>query len=152
MVQNKKMPLEEFLEIRKEILMGWPTGSHPDLDLDRAVEKLKNLPKEKNFALKLREAKAKGITLVQPRAGVARLDEHIELLQYLQNEGRADFLPSTIDSYTRHNRYKNAQEGIERSEKEGRSLLNGFPCVNHGVDGCTKVLDSVNVLVLYLVK
>ena len=75
MVQNKKMPLEEFLEIRKEILKHWKTGSHPDLDLDRAVEKLKNLPKEKHFAHKLREAKANGVTLVQPRAGVARINE-----------------------------------------------------------------------------
>ncbi|AIO18758.1 Methylaspartate mutase E chain [Candidatus Izimaplasma bacterium HR1] len=145
MVQNKKMPLEEFLEIRKEVLRHWKTGTHPDLDLDRAVQKLKNLPKEKHFAHKLREAKAKGITLVQPRAGVARLDEHIELMQYLQDEGKADFLPSTIDSYTRHNRYSNAEDGIQESEKQGRSLLNGFPAVNHGVDGCSKVLDSVKV-------
>lgn len=145
MVQNKKMPLEEFLEIRQEILKTWKTGNHPDLDLEKAVEKLKNLPKEKNFALKLREAKEEGITLVQPRAGVARLNEHIELLQYLQNEGKADFLPSTIDSYTRHNRYQNAEDGIQESEKQGRSLLNGFPCVNHGVDGCSKVLDNINV-------
>ncbi len=145
MVQNKKMPLDEFLEIRKEILRHWKTGQHPDLDLDKAVAKLKKLPKEKNFALKLREAKEKGITLVQPRAGVARLDEHIELLQYLQDEGKADFLPSTIDSYTRHNRYQNAEDGIQESEKQGRSLLNGFPCVNHGVDGCSKVLDSIKV-------
>ncbi len=145
MVQNKKIPLQEFLEIRKEILKHWPTGDHPDLDLDKAVAKLKKLPKEKNFAIKLREAKAKGITLVQPRAGVARLNEHIELLQYLQDEGKADFLPSTIDSYTRHNRYQNAQDGIDESERQGRSLLNGFPCVNHGVDGCTKVQESVKI-------
>ena len=145
MVQNKKMSLEEFLETRQEILKQWHTGNHPDLELDRAVEKLKNLPPEKNFALKLRKAKEEGITLIQPRAGVARLEEHIELLQYLQDEGQADFLPSTIDSYTRQNRYQNAQDGIEESEKQGRSLLNGFPCVNHGVDGCSKVLDSINV-------
>lgn len=145
MIKNKKLSLDEFFEIREEILKHWKTGDHPDLDLDRAVEKLKNLPKEKNFALKLREAKAKGITMVQPRAGVARLNEHIELLQYLEKEGKADFLPSTIDSYTRHNRYQNAEDGIKESEKQGRSLLNGFPCVNHGVDGCTKVLDNINV-------
>ena len=120
MVQNKKMPLEEFLEIRQEILKHWKTGDHPDLDLDKAVEKLKNMPPHKNFALKLREAKKKNLTLIQPRAGVARLSEHIELLQFLEKEGKADFLPSTIDSYTRHNRYQNAQDGIDESEKKGR--------------------------------
>ena len=145
MIQNKKMPLEEFLSTRQEVLRHWKTGNHPLLDLDKAIETLKQLPKEKNFALKLREAKEKGITLVQPRAGVARLNEHIELMQYLEKEGHADFLPSTIDSYTRHNRYQNAEDGIQESEKQGRSLLNGFPAVNHGVDGCKQVLDSVNL-------
>lgn len=145
MVKNEKMSLEEFLTIRKEILTTWPTGSHPMLDLDVAVETLRNVPAHKNFALKLKEAKKQGITLIQPRAGVARLDEHIELMKYLESEGKADFLPATIDSYTRHNRYENAEDGIKESEKQGRSLLNGFPAVNHGVDGCKKVFDNVNL-------
>jgi len=144
MVKNKKMELETFLEIRKEILLQWPTGSHPALDLEESVKRLKSVPPHKNFAMKLRKAKAEGVTLIQPRAGVARLDEHIELLQFLEKEGHADFLPSTIDSYTRHNRYENAEDGIIESEKQGRSLLNGFPVVNHGVDGCTKVYENVN--------
>lgn len=145
MIQNKKMTEAEFLAIRQEILRGWPTGSHPDLDLDRAVEKLKQIPLHKQFAHVLREAKAKGITLVQPRAGMAPIEKHIELLQYLQNEGHADLLPSTIDSYTRQNRYNNAEDGIRESEKQGRSFLNGFPAVNYGVDGCTQVMESINV-------
>ena len=125
MIQNKKIPLETFLEIRKEVLLQWKTGNHPDLDLDKAVENLKKLPDSKNFAKKLMKAKEAGITLVQPRAGVALLDEHIKLLQFLEKEGQADFLPSTIDSYTRQNRYNNAEDGIKESERQGRSLLNG---------------------------
>lgn len=145
MVKNKKMELKDFLSIRKEILMQWPTGAHPALNLEESVKRLKSVPPHKNFALKLRKAKKEGVTLIQPRAGVARLDEHIELLQYLETEGHADLLPSTIDSYTRHNRYENVEDGIRESEKQGRSLLNGFPAVNHGVDGCTKVYESVNL-------
>ena len=145
MVHNKKLSLEEFLEIRKEILGHWKTGNHPGLDLEASVEMLKNIPEHKNFALKLRKAKEQGITMIQPRAGVARLQEHIELLKYLEKVGKADFLPSTIDSYTRHNRYQNAEDGINESEIKGRSLLNGFPAVNHGVDGCTEVFESINV-------
>ena len=144
MVKNKKMSLNEFLEIRENILKHWPTGDHPALDLDEAVKRLKKVPNHKNFAYKLREAKRLGITLIQPRAGVAGLNEHIELLQYLETEGKADLLPSTIDSYTRHNRYQNAEDGIRESKKQGRSLLNGFPAVNHGVDGCTFLYESVN--------
>ena len=39
--------------------------------------------------------------LLQPRAGVALIDEHIRLLKYLETEGAADLLPTTIDAYTR---------------------------------------------------
>ena len=55
------------------------------------------------------------------------------------------FLPSTIDSYTRQNRYSEAERGIEESKIMGRSMLNGFPAVNYGVELCRQVLDEVNV-------
>jgi methylaspartate mutase epsilon subunit len=143
-VLNKKWSLEKFLEVRKEVLASWPTGNDPLLDLDVAVENLKKVPAHKNFALKLIEAKKQGRTFIQPRAGVALVDEHIDLLKHLVSSG-ADFLPTTIDSYTRHNRYQEAEEGIKESIREGRSLLNGFPAVNHGVSECKRVLDSVSV-------
>ncbi len=57
----------------------------------------------------------------------------------------ADFLPSTIDSYTRQNRYAEGEKAIEESAKIGRSLLNGFPAVNHGVSGCKQVYNAINV-------
>jgi methylaspartate mutase epsilon subunit len=145
MIKNEKMPLEEFLRIRKEVLTTWHTGKHPGLDLDTSVAFLKSIPDEKNFAKKLKKAKAEGITMIQPRAGVATIDQHIELMQFLEKEGKADFLPATIDSYTRHNRYQNAEDGLKESEQQKRSLLNGFPAVNHGVDGCKKVFESVGV-------
>jgi methylaspartate mutase epsilon subunit len=144
MVRNKKLTEEEFFSIRKEIRKAWPTGLDTRLDFENAVKTLKNVPKNKQMAYVLKEAKKKGITLVQPRAGMASLDKHIELLQYLQNEGHADLLPSTIDSYTRQNRYQNAEDGIEESIRQGRSMLNGFPAVNYGVEGCKKVLDAID--------
>jgi methylaspartate mutase epsilon subunit len=143
-LENKKWSLEKFLEMRKEVLKAWPTGSDSLLDLDVAVKTLKNVPAHKNFALKLIEAKNQNRTMLQPRAGVALLKEHIELMQHLEAAG-ADFLPSTIDSYTRQNRYQEAEEGIKVSEQQNRSLLNGFPAVNHGVRACMEVLDHVNV-------
>lgn len=143
-LRNKKWTLEEFLQERAKVLASWKTGSDIDLDLERAVENLKNVPEHKNFAKVLEKAKNEGRTLVQPRAGVADINAHIELLQFLEEAG-ADFLPSTIDSYTRQNRYAEAERGIEESIKEGRSLLNGFPAVNHGVSGCRKVYEAVNV-------
>lgn len=143
-LRNKKWTVDEFLKVRKEVLTTWPTGSSPLLDLDLAVEYLKAIPKEKSFPLKLDQAKKEGRTYVQPRAGVALLKEHIALLQKLEQAG-ADFLPTTIDSYTRQNRYEDAEKAINESEKIGRSLLNGFPAVNHGVEKCRLLVESMNV-------
>ena len=139
----KKWTEEEFFQVREEVLKGWPTGK--DVDLEEAVKYHKSLPASKNFSKKLLDAKKAGITLAQPRAGVALIDEHIELLNFLDTEGGADLLPSTIDSYTRQNKYKNCEKGIEESKKAGRSLLNGFPGVNHGVTGCRRVVEATNL-------
>jgi len=144
MLRNKRISEADFLKERKKVLASWKTGYDLDLDLDKAVAYLKSLPEEKNFALKLAKAKEEGRTLIQPRAGVPVIEEQIKLLQYLENSG-ADFVPSTIDSYTRQNRYLEAENGIKESKIQKRALLNGFPAVNHGVSGCRQVLESVNV-------
>jgi methylaspartate mutase epsilon subunit len=141
-LKNKRLSDEEFFKLREDVLSHWPTGK--DVDLQEAVDYLKKVPDEKNFAKKLKKAKEEGVTLAQPRAGVALIDKHIELLNFLSQEGGADLLPSTIDSYTRQNRYNECQVGIDESLKAGRSLLNGFPAVNHGVKGCREVFESVD--------
>jgi len=141
-LKNKRLSDEEFFSLREEVLSHWPTGK--EVNLQEAVDYLKKVPDEKNFAKKLRKAKEDGVTLAQPRAGVALIDKHIELLNFLSKEGGADLLPSTIDSYTRQNRYNECQVGIDESLKAGRSLLNGFPGVNHGVKGCREVFENVD--------
>ena len=141
--KNKKIPEGEFMEMREEILQTWPTGK--DVDLKESIDYLKKIPPEKNFAIKLEQADKEGITTAQPRAGVPLLDEHINLLKFLQDEGGADFLPSTIDAYTRQNRYEEGEAGIEASKRAGRSLMNGFPAVNWGVGPCRQVLEAVNL-------
>jgi len=142
-LRNIKWEEEEFLKQRKGVLESWPTGSQ--VDLEESVNYHKSIPKNKISKWVLKNAKDEGKTLTQPRAGVALIDDQIELLQFLEREGMADFLPITIDSYTRLNRYEEAQKGIEESNRLGRSMLNGFPAVNHGVEGCRKVCESVNV-------
>ncbi len=142
-LKNKKWSEEEFFKTREEVLKQWPTGK--GIDLQEAVDYNKKVPDHKNFAKKLIAAKEAGITLAQPRAGVALIESHIELLNFLDKEGGADLLPTTIDSYTRQNRYDECEIGIQESLKAGRSLLNGFPGVNHGVKGCRKVFESINL-------
>ena len=143
MRKNKKISEADFMAERKEVLATWPTGK--DVDLKDAIEYLKKIPPERNFAEKLELADKAGITTAQPRAGVPLLDEHITLMKYLQDEGGADFLPSTIDAYTRQNRYEEGERGIEESKKAGCSLMNGFPAVNWGVANCRKVVESVKL-------
>ncbi len=141
-VQNKRLSDAEFDKLRKEVLTQWPTGK--DVDLEDGVAYHKSMSKDRIFSQKLIDAKKAGTTLIQPRAGVPVIDEHIKLLQFLQDEGEADLLPSTIDSYTRQNRYEEAENGIAESIRLGRALMNGFPAVNHGVAGCRKVIESVH--------
>ncbi len=145
MVKNKKISEKDFLAEREQVLATWSTGKDSHLDFENSIPFLKSIPSNKNFAEKLAKAKQiKSRTLVQPRAGVPVVSKHIELLQFLEQAG-ADFLPSTIDSYTRQNRYAEAELGIKESILHERALLNGFPCVNHGYPGCRQVFDAINV-------
>ena len=141
-IQNKKIPEAEFEQLRKEVLTQWPTGK--DVNLEEAVAYHKSMPENKDFSKKLIKAKKENRTLIEPRAGVPVIDEHIKLLKYLQDNGEADLLPTTIDSYTRQNRYAEAENGINESIRMERAMLNGFPAVNHGVAGCRKIIDSLD--------
>src|SRR5690554_1940985 len=125
------------------VLKTWKTGQ--EIDLEEAVSYHRKLPDNKIMINKLREARNAGKTLIQPRAGVCLLNEHISLLKYLCDEGEADLLPTTIDSYTRQNRYQEAEEGIKESRKAGRSMLNGFPADNYGVKACRQIIEALEV-------
>ena len=142
-IQNKRISDGEFERLRQEVLTQWPTGK--DVDLEEAVAYHKAMPESRKFGRKLLAAKRDGRTLIQPRAGVPVVEEHIKLMQYLEKYGEADLLPSTIDSYTRQNRYEEAENGIAESIRLGRAMMNGFPAVNHGVAKCRQVIESVNL-------
>ncbi len=142
-LSNHRLPHDEFARIRAEVLAQWPTGA--DVDFAEAVAYQRAIPDARRLPLRLAAAAREGTTLVQPRAGVALVDDLVDLLRYLEKEGEADLLPTTIDSYTRQNAYDDAAKGIEESRAQGRSLLNGFPAVNHGVAACRRVNESVGV-------
>lgn len=141
-MRYEAMAWKDFLAQRKTVLTTWPTGR--DVDLDEALRYQRGIPEAKNFARAMNRAKTEGKTLIQPRAGVALIDDHIRLLRFLETEGTADLLPTTIDAYTRQNRYEEAAVGVEKSIAAGHSLLNGFPAVNHGRDGCRRVTEAVS--------
>jgi methylaspartate mutase epsilon subunit len=141
MAVNRRWEEDEFRAARPAVLAAWPTGG--EVDLEEAVAYHQRLPAGEFFAGRLRQAQQAGETLAQPRAGVAGLKEHLDLLHYLEEEGGADLLPTTIDSYTRQNRYQEAQAGIAESVRTGRSMLNGFPAVNYGVQACRSLIESL---------
>ena len=141
-IKNKRLSEEEFSKLRAEVLTQWPTGK--DVDFQEAIDYQKKIPDARQFSKKLLRAKAEGRTLIQPRAGVPVVEEHIKLMQYLEKYGHVDLLPTTIDSYTRQNRYEEGEVGIKESIRLGRALMNGFPAVNHGVAKCRQVTESVN--------
>ena len=138
---GKAIAIDDFLRLRQEVLTTWPTGA--EVDLEEAIRYQRALPPSKCFARAMREANRAGRLLLQPRAGVALLAEHAKLLKYLETEGDADLLPTTIDAYTRQNRYQEAAKGIEKSLATGVSMLNGFPAVNYGVKNCRLVTEGL---------
>ena len=141
-LKNQRLDETEFAGLRREVLSTWPTGAA--IDLKEAVAYQKQLPSGKRFARALEDAARRGATLIQPRAGVALVDDQIALLKHLETSGGADLLPTTVDSYTRQNRYREAQKGMDESTAAGRSMLNGFPIVNHGVPESRRVIEAVN--------
>ena len=64
-------------------------------------------------------------------------------LEPRDRDGLADVVPTTTDSYTRNERFEQAAAGLEESKKNKRSMLNGFPIVNYGVEACAELIDSI---------
>ena len=136
---NTRITDAPFDRMRDQVLASWPTGA--DVDFDDGVRFHLGRPSAMCFSAVMQAADESGTTLLQPRAGVALLREQIDLLQALQDH--CDVLPTTIDAYTRHNRYDEAEAGIARSREAGRSLMNGFPAVNHGLAGCRELVEAL---------
>ncbi len=141
-LKNKKLDPDTFYKERQIVLSTWETGVEAENIEDGFAYQLQIAP-EKRFSTALGKALEEHRTLTQPRAGVCLVKDHIRLLKRLEEEGSADLLPTTIDSYTRQNRYPEAKRGIDESMTGDRSLLNGFPAVNYGVKICREVTETV---------
>jgi len=90
---NKRWSQDKLFAMREQVLQTWPTGQ--DVDIDEAVRYHQRIPEAKRFSRILAAAMEQGRTLVQPRAGVALIEDHIDLLRFLEMEG-ADCLPTNI--------------------------------------------------------
>jgi methylaspartate mutase epsilon subunit len=142
-IRNKSLSEGDFERERKEVLAMWPTGK--EVDLEEAVAFHKTLLPDRNYALKVNEAKKLGTQLIRTDSGVASLEGEIELFQCLQDEGGADLLGTIVDSFTRTLEYRRAEEGLKESIRLGRTAINGFPIVAHGVKNTRKVIEAVKL-------
>jgi methylaspartate mutase epsilon subunit len=140
-LRNRKLSEDEFFKERQEVLAQWSTGK--DVDLDEAIVFHKSLPSHKVCVPLLKQAKANGESYAITGMGKATIEEQVDLLTYIEREGQANYLGTTVDSFSRQNNYQEAEKGIAESIKKGRSTLNGFPLVNHGVSGFRRVIEAV---------
>ena len=136
-ISNKKIPLDEFLSLRKDVLRMWPTGAGAE-DLDAAIAYHKAQSDNKNFAAVMRTAQKQGRMAIALRCGKPTVEQQIADLVYIEQNG-ADLLPVTLDSYTRNLRFGD----IDAALKAGKSL-NGYPIVNFGVEGGRRIMEAVH--------
>jgi methylaspartate mutase epsilon subunit len=147
-IRNKRLSDDQFFKIRKEeVLTQWETGKGVE-NLDECIAIARELSQGKNHALKLKQAKENGTHILIPQFGRALTEYVVEGLKYVEEE--ADLAPNGIwniysDSYTRKLDFKSAAAGIERSRKEGMSMLNGWPIVNFGVEEARKIKKATKV-------
>ncbi len=115
-----------FEELRSSVLSNaYASG----LNTQEVKSFLSSLPKER-FAGHVLLHRGNRL-LLQPRGGFPTFEKQRKLTQELSKAG-ADFLPLTIDSLTRNNKYDKAEALLQACEQEGTDFLNGFPLVNHG--------------------
>ncbi len=141
-LSQERIADDVFEHLRRENLARWPTGA--EVDLDEAVAFHRSLPQHKRLSWVMRQAAAQRRCLTQPRGGFGTLELQIELMRTLDDEGLADVVPTTTDSYTRNEQFAQAQHGIEESQRQGRSMLNGLPIVNYGVTACRRLIEAVD--------
>lgn len=142
-VRNRRLAPEEFHSRRQEVLRRWPTGG--EVDLDEAAAYLRSLPAGKQMAARIREAKEQGYCLSQPRGGFPLLEDMIHLHVTLERQGDPEvLLPVNTDSYTRAERFSEVAQALEVCRREKRSVLNGYPTVNHGVRNNRRLQESTS--------
>ncbi len=144
-VLNKRLTDEEFFKIRnEEVLPQWETGRAIQ-NLDECIAAAKELSEGKNHALRFLKAKQEGKFILIPQFGRALTEYMIDGISYVEAE--SDLAPLGAwnlysDSYTRKKDFRKAAAGIERSRKEGMSMLNGWPIVNFGVEEARKITQA----------
>ena len=132
------LSLNKLNNLRPSVLRTWKTGAEINWEIVPHLHIYKN--KNLNFA----QNNKNGFPLIQPRTGVANINEQITKLQDLQNIG-IDVASVQLDASTRVKNYKKADEGVQISNYKKKSFLNGFPVPIYGQNGIIKIVESLNI-------
>lgn len=132
---------ETFESHRREVLEHWKTGNGAR-DMAGNAQFLLRQPSFPRAQGEVNMDHSQ--ILVQPRSGVALVDEQINLFRSFKRAG-ARVLSYQVDSLTRNNNYAGAEEAIRDSHLAGTSTINGFPVVNHGVSGLRRIAQQTGL-------
>ncbi len=132
---------EVFAAQRREVLESWRTGRRAK-DLSENAAFLMSQPSFQEIQESVNEGRIP--LLIQPRSGVPGLREQIKLFKAFKSVG-VRVLSFQVDSLTRNNDYASADEAIRASRLARVPMLNGFPVINHGVEGLRRIISEVQV-------
>jgi methylaspartate mutase epsilon subunit len=140
-VADERLGLGEMEKMRHESLESWRTGYQARDLVDNAAF----LCRQASFPATQRRVGLDYLPiLVQPRSGVPLVDEQIRFFNAFKRAG-ARVLSYQVDSLTRNNNYRGAEEAIRESKRSGIATINGFPVINHGVPGLRRIISEVGV-------
>lgn len=142
-LSNKKWTDEQFNAYLADVRSWYETGR--EVDLEEAVEYHRTMPAERNMVKAQVKAAAEGNVLVCARAGFATIDQTLETHAYTRDHGGSDIVRVSVDTYTRRMQFDRAKQALEESHRQGRSLLNGFPSVVHGVAGNRRLYEGIRL-------
>ncbi|NIB43093.1 methylaspartate mutase subunit E [Pseudomaricurvus alkylphenolicus] len=131
---------EDFDHMRKSVLTSWKTG-HAASQMQANADFLREQPSFPALQREVLEGERK--MLLQPRCGVALVDQQIEYFKAFNALG-APVLSYQVDSYTRNNNYVAAEEEIRHSSLF-ECTINGFPVINHGVEALRRTISESKV-------
>ncbi|MBN9381662.1 MAG: methylaspartate mutase subunit E [Chitinophagaceae bacterium] len=121
---------------RKLVLNDWKTGKEVDLQRFEA-------PRHSMDKILWERKVRSGEVLLQPRTGVADINEQISKLEELERSG-SNISSVQLDAACRSRLYDRAAEFIEVSLERKQSVLNGFPLPVYGVKEVRRMVDSLN--------
>lgn len=126
----------ELADSRKLVLTEWKTGK--EVDMQRF-----EVPRHSMDKLLWERKSRGGGLLLQPRTGVADINEQIRKLEELEKSG-SDISSVQLDAASRSKLYDNAARFVEVSLERKQSALNGFPIPVYGVKEVRRMINSLN--------